>query len=74
MLLNKKKCLCEKILLPSGEKVKCYTVELIYKPISLKIKAISFNSVIEAEKQALKELNEKYQSLIKENPNSNCLK
>ena len=72
--LIKRNVYVRKILLPSGEKVKCYTVELIYKPISLKTKAISFNSVIEAEKQALKELNEKYQSLIKENPNSNCLK
>lgn len=72
--LIKRNVYVRKISLPSGEKVKCYTVELIYKPASLKSKAISFKSVIEAEKQALKELNEKYQAFIKENPNYNCLK
>lgn len=66
--LIKRNVYVRNISLPNKEKVKCYTVELIYKPASLKSKAISFHSVIDAEKKALKELNEKYQTFIKENP------
>ena len=72
--LIKRNVYVKTISLPNKSQVKYYVVKLIYKPISLKTKAISFNSVIEAEKQALQELNEKYQSFIKENPNSNYLK
>ena len=73
--LIKRNVYVRNISLPnSKEKVKCYTVELTYKPASLKTKATSFKSVADAEKRALKELNEKYQAFIKENPNSNCLK
>ena len=72
--LVKRNVYMRSIPLPNGGKVKYYVVELIYKPTSLKAKAISFKSVIEAESQALKELNKKYQDFIKENSNCNCLK
>lgn len=66
--LIKRNVYVRNISLPNKEKVKYYTVELIYKPASLKTKAISFKSVIDAEKKALDELNKKYQTFIKENP------
>lgn len=72
--LVKRNVYMRSIPLPNGGKVKYYVVELIYKPTSLKAKAISFKSVIEAESQALKELNKKYQDFIKENHDYDYLK
>lgn len=66
--LIKRKIFIKTIVLPNKDKVDFFTVELTYKPALLKAKGNSFNNVIEAEKQALKALNEKYQEFLKENP------